>query len=102
MLIDKLKSSPMYPTAEMGKQSKKNHWYVREKGSDQPQDQTWRAWWESRSLGKGHINWRSTCVAENVLIHSIRHLGLRLISKPLMGVSTTLNLLWLHTAQTSE
>lgn len=32
MLIDKLKSSPMYPTAEMGKQSKKNHWYVREKG----------------------------------------------------------------------
>ena len=67
MLIDKLKSSPMYPTAEMGKQSKKNHWYVREKGSDQPQDQTWRAWWESRSLGKGHINWRSTCVAENVL-----------------------------------
>lgn len=27
MLIDKLKSSPMYPTAEMGKQSKKNHWY---------------------------------------------------------------------------
>lgn len=65
MLIDKRLSSPMYKTVEMAKQSKMNHWYVREKGSDQPHDQSWRAWWESRSLGKGHIKWRSTCVARN-------------------------------------
>ncbi|EOU9520755.1 hypothetical protein [Cronobacter turicensis] len=65
MLIDKLLSSPMYPTPEMSKQSKKNNWYVREKGSDQPYDQSWRAWWESRLLGDAHIKWRSTCIARN-------------------------------------
>lgn len=69
MLIDKKLPSPMYPTVEMGKRSKRNHWFVREKGSDQPRDQSWYDWWKSRSLGEGkngHIQWRSTCVARNV------------------------------------
>jgi hypothetical protein len=66
MLIDKRLSSPMYSTAEMGKRAKRNQWFVREKDSDQPQDQSWYAWWKSRSLGKGHIPWRSTCIALNV------------------------------------
>lgn len=65
MLINKRKKSPMYDTKEEGKQAKKNHWYVREIGSDQPTEQSWRAWWESRLLGKAHIKWRSTCIAMN-------------------------------------
>lgn len=65
MLIEKRLSSPMYSSEEMSEQSKKNNWYVKEKGSDQPGDQSWRAWWESRKLGKGHIKWRSTCIARN-------------------------------------
>ena len=69
MLIAKKLPSPMYPTVDMGQRSKRNHWYVREKGSDQPQDQSWFDWWKSRSLGEGkngHITWRSTCIARNV------------------------------------
>lgn len=68
MLIEKKLTSPMYSTDEMGKRSKRNRWYVREKGSDQPQDQSWYDWWKSRSLGEGkngHIVWRSTCIAMN-------------------------------------
>ena len=68
MLINKKCSSPMYSTKEMGKRSKRNHWFVREKGSDQPHDQSWYDWWKSSSLGlgkNGHIAWRSTCIREN-------------------------------------
>lgn len=68
MLIDKKLPTPMYPTDEMGRRSKKNHWFVKEKGSDQPNDQSWYDWWKSRSLGlgkNGHIAWRSTCIAKN-------------------------------------
>jgi hypothetical protein len=68
MLIDKRLPTPMYPSHEMGRRSKKNHWFVRERGSDQPDDQSWYDWWKSRSLGlgkNGHIVWRSTCIAKS-------------------------------------
>ncbi|MCP1114434.1 hypothetical protein M6B24_14460 [Enterobacter bugandensis] len=65
MLIEERLRSPMYSSEEKSAQSKKNNWYVREKGSDQQSDQSWRAWWDSRKLGKGHIKWRSTCIARN-------------------------------------
>lgn len=68
MLINKKLMSPMYPSEEMSKRSKRNNWFVREKGSDQPYDQSWCDWWKSRSLGSGkngHIAWRSTCIARN-------------------------------------
>lgn len=58
----------MYPSDEMGRRAKRNHWFVREKGSDQPNDQSWYDWWKSRSLGlgtNGHIAWRSTCIVLN-------------------------------------
>ncbi|EJF31734.1 hypothetical protein A936_09078 [Enterobacter sp. Ag1] len=69
MLIDKKLPSPMYPNSDMSNRSKRNHWFVREKGSDQPNDQSWYDWWKSRSLGEGkngHIAWRSTCIAKSV------------------------------------
>ncbi|WP_459175768.1 hypothetical protein [Ewingella americana] len=55
----------MYGTLEISKQSRLNHWYVRETDSDQPDNWSWREWWESKSLGQGHIKWRSTCIALN-------------------------------------
>ncbi len=64
MLINEKLPSPLY-NAENGKQAARNRWHVREIGSDQPRDQSWRAWWESKSLGKGHIIWRSTCIYKN-------------------------------------
>ncbi len=63
VLVDKRMKSPMYSSSEEGKQAKKNHWYVTEIGTDQPKNQCWREWWDSKGLGKGHIKWRSTCVA---------------------------------------
>lgn len=66
VLVNKIKTPRMYESDAEGKQAKKNHWYVTEIGTDQPTDQCWREWWESKGLGEGneHIKWRSTCVAK--------------------------------------
>lgn len=64
VLVDRRIKSPMYSSEEESKQAAKNHWHVTEIDTDQPDNQCWREWWDSKGLGKGHIQWRSTCVAK--------------------------------------